>query len=822
MISFYIKAIIILTIILVGAYLRLDYLHHLDSKDRITTDAPATEVERLFDALKANNLLTVGVNGKACLMPADAILAQKAADAGILVSEPGNACPTQLEKQASFKKKRLLNKVYTTQVGKILRQWLIYWNNSRQLTAIRDNRPSIQNRPTTTESQKGSCSSLELRQMNSAWKVQCSNWYHHVPPEFGYVLNKVLEPGFGKWLATKQQTIYTTELDLAQKYTLTLQIIGVPGKLVVRSLKTGKKLKTNPKKLACYPKDSKYVLGGGCIIHKRRHLQALAYQLRLTLSPGRYRLELPIQPVLNQKPDNRNLPIALKDDSLIWNRKREDYGGTNKMARPFTKFVVRTRDGQALTDKMGCGSPRPIVADYGLTAFVGYSRNDYNTLSGLIARSAIPSGSEVRLTLDSPLQDIAQKELKNFSQRFKKNTKKRRAAVVILDAKTGAILAAANIPSPVYALPHWDRTAFAVTWPDRDPFRFTPWQGLSVHSTPGSTFKLVTALAAIKASQENPSLKKMLEGLNPRNFYRMTKFSINASCYKPSRSTSKICNFNKNGMLRSLTNGKLGLPEAIRDSLNIWFVRLGVLMDKKNLDSGGPDTWLAKQARALGFGETFSLFPKVDGLPNILACPNTRGDALCAATGNLDLYHSELGARLQRLAQNSFGQGVQTTPLQMARLALTLATGRLFKPTLLQDWPGQTFTPEWQNLSWDPKLIKLLHQGMKAVPIRGTARRPFANSPNRSWVYGKTGTAQTQKIKNSFLYSGWFIGWRNTPTSENDKVGKPEIAFACMISHLPDRYYGGNSCGKIMAKILDQWPSDKSKSWFNEGKLDET
>ncbi len=95
--------------------------------------------------------------------------------------------------------------------------------------------------------------------------------------------------------------------------------------------------------------------------------------------------------------------------------------------------------------------------------------------------------------MDSRLQVIAQREL---ARRLREvpmpndhYAHQRRGAVVLLNARTGAILAAASHPSPPAATTRWDRVAFAETWPYLDPFRFTPgrdWTAMPRRAPPSS------------------------------------------------------------------------------------------------------------------------------------------------------------------------------------------------------------------------------------------------------------------------------------------------------------------------------------------------
>lgn len=770
-----IKGLVVAALLVALVVWRLDALHRLDLES-LEGRSERTEAEQLFERLRDERLLTVDANGQLSVAPRDHVLAQRAAgaDAGSL-------------KLAS----RLIDNYYGTDPGRTLGDWIAQWNRGRLLSAVRDDRPRMADTPAAEWTPfDGTGSPLR--------------GYGRVPLEFGFVMNGVLTPGFGDWTASPEQAVeWRSELHLAKGATLTLQVIGRPD---TSRLSRHQLLACVPDVPAGQPNCAEGSVSG----------QARAYQIRLTLPAGHHSLRLPVAPVANPEPEDRDLPLALKAGRIEWVTRRERYSRGLAPSRPPASFVVRTADGQLLTGDDGKGRPTDFALKNGLAALLGYGTDYRGSLSGILAGSAIGLGGEVRLTLDSKLQAIAQAELeRRLGEEWGAGDafhNERRGAVVMLDARTGAVLAAANHPSPPDGTSLWDRAAFSVTWPNRDPFRFNPWQGLDAHATPGSTFKVVTSLAAIKAAGEGrDDVAAMLRGWGASAFERNTGLSSGASCYQP-RGASEVCNFEGGSLAgafgKALRNAAcqpgrhssgLGVREAVRDSLNIWYVRLGELMDRGNLQGGGVNTTLAALAGSLGFGKRLSLFQSVGATESGDAEPLIDGAVLRAMTGDLDLFHTKLGAPMQRLSQNSFGQGVRATPLQMARMAAAAATGSLVHPTLLANWEGRAISPKApEALGLDEELLGLLRQGMKAVPETGTAAGVFnaENPGDRCRTYGKTGTAQS--LEHPKLYSGWMIGWRD------DKAQRPDIAFACVLTHSTGGT-GGDLCGRVVARILKQW-----------------
>ena len=147
------------------------------------------------------------------------------------------------------------------------------------------------------------------------------------------------------------------------------------------------------------------------------------------------------------------------------------------------------------------------------------------------------------------------------------------------------------------------------------------------------------------------------------------------------------------------------------------------------------------------------------------------------------------------LAQNAIGQGDQITPLHLANVAATIASGQRMRPHLDAAWNGVPVEPDHPALGLD---LSALRAGMKAVPEVGTARGAFAALPERCRLYGKTGTATIGSPSggNEDYNSAWFTGWID------DDGGKPKWAFACMVTHSPGT--GGATCAPVVAAFIER------------------
>ena len=158
------------------------------------------------------------------------------------------------------------------------------------------------------------------------------------------------------------------------------------------------------------------------------------------------------------------------------------------------------------------------------------------------------------------------------------------------------------------------------------------------------------------------------------------------------------------------------------------------------------------------------------------------------------------------LTRTAEGHSVSATPLQMARIAACIASGKILTPYL--------FSEDDKNMHFKPKAKKIkipdlsiIHTAMHEVVIAGTARKAFKNYSGRNKLFGKTGTAsmkeqnkkQKQVYKKSNFNTAWFIGWQEM---DNNK----KIAFACMVSHVwrKDYRFGSQICAPIIKDILEE------------------
>jgi len=262
-------------------------------------------------------------------------------------------------------------------------------------------------------------------------------------------------------------------------------------------------------------------------------------------------------------------------------------------------------------------------------------------------------------------------------------------------------------------------------------------------------------------------------------------------------------------------DGRIGLAAAMRDAFDIWFARLALMVDAPvmaKLDHKvRPETpsRFTQALRQLGFADSVDLLADAPGT--------------IAATGRPRLPAAEIALwaddpRPARwiLARNATGQGVAVAPLQMARLAASVATGARVQPYLVAAWNGDRV-----SMAPGPALagdLGLLRTGMRAVVQVGSAAKAFArvfagrlDSPLRCNTYAQTGTGEVGSRQRGRglqgISSAWFVGWYQPDDGE-------PLVFACMVSHAHggESRTGGQVCAPIVARLLDRLYPDAGGS----------
>jgi peptidoglycan glycosyltransferase len=352
--------------------------------------------------------------------------------------------------------------------------------------------------------------------------------------------------------------------------------------------------------------------------------------------------------------------------------------------------------------------------------------------------------ADVTLTVRKDVQEAARAALGE-----------RKGSVVVLDPRTGAVLALWSYPSydpnllsgqDIEAI----RAARAALQPDSPASPMLP-RAYRERFAPGSTFKIVTASVGVDTG-----------GVTATKPVYPT-----SSGYVPPASTNPIQNFGG-----STCGG--ALIQIITVSCNTAFAQMGA-------ETIGPDKMISGAAR---FG--FNTAPPFD-LPVPAA----------------SVFPTDFGARISdgvfedsaRLAQAAIGQNdVAATPLTMALVAAAVADdGAMMKPHVLgrvTARDGEVLhdaQPELWQQSVAPGSAALVRQGMESVVANGTAT--LAAIPGKT-VGAKTGTAE---VGEGEATNAWIIGYAGEP-------GQPaSVAFSVIVEADPG--IGEQTGGRIAAPI---------------------
>lgn len=298
-------------------------------------------------------------------------------------------------------------------------------------------------------------------------------------------------------------------------------------------------------------------------------------------------------------------------------------------------------------------------------------------------------GSDVTLTIDSALQ----------SRVFDRIKRERRASCVVVDLKGGEVVAMASNPS--YDPADVADGANEEAWQRLTASEEKPLLNRSIGGQypPGSTFKMVTALAGLHMGAINPNEEVTCQG----------RFELADQSYR--------C-WKRGG------HGKVKLHDAIRESCDVYFYeaarRLGI-------DA------IADMARLLGLGQVYNC-----GLPQqkagLVADPDWKRGRWNA------------GWLAGETVLAGIGQGYMlASPLQLAIMMARVATGKAIEPTLVKRVGGVPLI-DFADLGLHADKLTLVRNGLKAVVNEegGTGHNAFLG-PGRPIVAGKTGTSQVNR-----------------------------------------------------------------------------
>ena len=362
-------------------------------------------------------------------------------------------------------------------------------------------------------------------------------------------------------------------------------------------------------------------------------------------------------------------------------------------------------------------------------------------------------GLSAVLTIDETIQHFAEKA----AQEALIVSQAKNITIIMMQPKTGDILALVNKPdydpnTPRQSLDEeiqkeWDtlsQTELLERWYDA-------WRNVAISNIyePGSTFKVITAAAAIEENVAQPDTHFYCNG-----FVKDIK-GVVLRCsrwYNP--------------------HGDQTLTEGMNNSCNVVFIELGRKVGKERL---------LKYIKAFGFGEN----------------------------SGVDLNGEQSGIILDvnaikevNLATMSYGHGIAVTPMQLVNAVSAIANGgNLMKPRIVKelvDEEGkiqQSFETVIRRKVISESTSKSMLEMLEHVVSEGTGTKAYIPGFR---VGGKTGTAQ--KIIDGRYAPGKYIA----SFAAIAPVDDPQIAMLVVIDEPIGQYYGGTIAAPVAKDVLEE------------------
>ncbi len=358
----------------------------------------------------------------------------------------------------------------------------------------------------------------------------------------------------------------------------------------------------------------------------------------------------------------------------------------------------------------------------------------------VIGETPAQSGKDIILTIDHVLQQRVLKRLSPY----------RRAAVVAIEVNSGDVVAMCSTPgfdpnllTPPIDTNEWKKLLATADHPLED-------KATRGQYPPGSTFKMVTALAGLEAGLITKKTRFTCSGFMEWQNHRY-------NCW------------NHSG------HGHVQLHKALKQSCDVYFYETARKIGIRRL---------AAMARKLGLGEVYDC-----GLPGQKPGIVPDPDWKQLEKGQVWFPGETVIAAI--------GQGyVLATPLQLAVMTARLATGRKITPRIAHE-KGDELRAVAPSLGISQSSLDLVRKGMSGVinESDGTGKGASLNWPGLQMA-GKTGTAQVRGNK-----------WKNRHRKQNDwnyqdhalfvafaPLENPRYAVSVIVEH-------GKSGGKVAGPV---------------------
>lgn len=357
-------------------------------------------------------------------------------------------------------------------------------------------------------------------------------------------------------------------------------------------------------------------------------------------------------------------------------------------------------------------------------------------------------GQNIYLAIDASLQEILYQLLKDATSKSGSCC----GAAIVQDPSSGKILAMVSLPSfdPNVFTKEADEGTISEIFTDPS----APVLNRAIGGTypPGSTFKIVSSLAALASGKVRADTTFEDNGVMYLGPYKFTNWY-----------------FNQYGRVE----GPVNLIKALERSNDTYFYKISQIIGEKGLADWARKLHLGGKVGIDLPGEETGLIPTDEWKQKNYGQPWYPGDTLHMA----------------------IGQGfVLTTPLQVLGItSYVAADGVLYKPELLRDEKPEVLVSDLLA----KEKVGLIKEGLKLVPKTGGTAWPFFNFPLET--AGKTGTAEYGDPK------GKTHAWYTSFAPADD----PKIALTVLVEGGGE----GSAIAAPVAKEVYRWyfSQDKNK-----------
>lgn len=475
-----------------------------------------------------------------------------------------------------------------------------------------------------------------------------------------------------------------------------------------------------------------------------------------------------------------------KTSAIQFNEQNSDFPGINVVSQPIRKYTSgslashiigyigkindtelkeKIEEGYEANDYIGRMGVEYTLEKY-LRGKNGTKQIDMSvdgTIEDEYVQEEAVAGNTVTLTIDAQLQGKTEKILKNSVNELKKLKRNSTfGAAVVMNINSGEILAMASYPT--YEPQVFVGGMSQSDWKEIQENKKLYSRAVQGSYAPGSTFKMVTATAALEKNIVSESEYVYDRGIYP--------YAHNPVCWY-------YTEYHRG-------HGNLNIKQALQKSCNYFFYEMGRRL--------GIDT-IEKYAKFFGLGQK-------TGVELSSETSGTVASKSVAKEYGRDWYLSDTLSAAIGQTYNEF------SPLQMARYISMIANGgKYINATVIKnikDTEGNEIpkseirqyinellgqnTDSVSDLKVSQKTLDVVKAGMRLVTSPGgTAYSAFSNFSKS--VAGKTGSAQASE-NGVEKANGWFVGF--TPYSN------PEVAVAVILEDGATDSYAAKAARKIL------------------------